>query len=158
MVFKPMGHNMICDYPFDGSITCRIHQIHRISSTIGVGTDSVVLLGHRILAEPGRGPGIIEPGTEVQVGTAGGCRRGARKRACASLLACNFLATEPPAAGLLPGPGSSLPSCFSASYRKTHLADYQYIKHGPVLLLAHWISCNYLCVIRLYFSVSWPPQ
>ena len=51
-------------------------------------------LGEEVLAEPGRGPGIIEPGTEVQVGTAGSCRRGARKRACDGLLACNFLATE----------------------------------------------------------------
>ena len=34
------------------------------------------------------------PGTEVQVGTAGSGCRGARKRARANLLACNFLATE----------------------------------------------------------------
>ena len=54
------------------------------------------------MAEPGRSPGIVEPGTEVQVGTAGGCRRGARRgahaavlrHARADLLACNFLATE----------------------------------------------------------------
>ena len=51
------------------------------------------------MAEPGRSPGIVEPGTEVQVGTAGGGRRGARRgaehRARANFLACNFLATEP---------------------------------------------------------------
>ena len=72
----------------------RIHEVDRVPGAVDVGADGVVLLGHRILAEPGRGPGIIEPGTEVQVGTAGSCRRDARKRACAGLLACNFLATE----------------------------------------------------------------
>ena len=72
--------------------TSYVNPIHRISGTIGVGADSVVLLGQRILAEPGRGPGIIDPGAEVQVGTAGSCCRGARRNA--NLLACNFLATE----------------------------------------------------------------
>ena len=61
---------------------------------VGVGADRVVLLGQGVLAEPGRRPGIIDPGTEVQVGTAGSCCRGARKRARANPLACNFLATE----------------------------------------------------------------
>lgn len=46
------------------------------------------------MAEPGRCPRVIEPGTEIQVGIADGCRRGARRRACADPLACNFLATE----------------------------------------------------------------
>ena len=64
---------------------------------IDVRTDRVVLLGQGVLAEPGRGPGIIEPGTEVQVGTAGSCCRGARRNA--NLLACNFLATEAVAEG-----------------------------------------------------------
>ena len=45
---------------------------------VGIRADGVVLLGHRVLAEPGRGPGIVEPGTKVQIGTAGSCCRGAR--------------------------------------------------------------------------------
>ena len=59
---------------------------------VGVGADRVVLLGQGVLAEPGRRPGIIEPGAEVQVGTAGSCCRSARRNA--NPLACNFLATE----------------------------------------------------------------
>ena len=82
-----------------------ILHTHRIIRTIRIRADVVVLLGQGILAEPGRGPGIIEPGAEVQVGSAGGCRRGARKgacnKACVNILACNFLATEAVAEGWL---------------------------------------------------------
>ena len=46
------------------------------------------------MAKPGGCPRVIEPGTEIQVGIAGGSRRGARRGACADNLACNFLATE----------------------------------------------------------------
>jgi len=53
------------------------------------------------VAEPGGCPRVIEPGAEIQVGIPDGCRRGARRRACADPLACNFLATETPADGRL---------------------------------------------------------
>ena len=79
----------------------RVYKRHRITGAVGEGADAIVLLGEGILAEPGGCPRVIEPGTEIQVGIADGCRRGARRRACADLLACNFLATETPADGRL---------------------------------------------------------
>ena len=72
----------------------RVYKRHRITGAVGEGADAIVLLGEGILAEPGGCPRVIKPGTEIQVGIADGCRRGARRRACADLLACNFLATE----------------------------------------------------------------
>ena len=55
------------------------------------------------MAEPGRCPRVVEPGTEIQIRITGGCRRGARRGACADALACNFLATEAVADGRLCG-------------------------------------------------------
>ena len=89
-----MRHNIIFDNPFYRPVSIRIHEIHRVPGAVGVGAYGVVLLGQGVWGQPGRGPGIIEPGAEVQVWTAGSCCRGARKRARANPLACNFLATE----------------------------------------------------------------
>ena len=98
-----------------------ILHTHRIIRTIRIRADVVVLLGQRVLAEPGRGPGIVEPGAEVQVGSAGGCRRGARKcarnEACVNDLACNFLATETVAEGRLRGIRAGGPASTDASER-----------------------------------------
>ncbi len=108
-----MRHNIIFDNPFYRPVSIRIHEIHRVPGTVGVGTDGVVLLGQGVLAEPGRRPGIIDPGTEIQVGTAGSCCRDARRNA--NLLACNFLATEAvPEGGLRRiRPGSPYPALAS---------------------------------------------
>ena len=91
----------------------------------------VVLLGQGVLAEPGRGPGIVEPGAEVQVGSAGGCRRGARKgacnKACVNILACNFLATEAVTDGWLRRIRTGGPAPADAAERKV----VEPLKHSP---------------------------
>ena len=98
---------------YNDLFTRRIDQIHRIPGAVSVGADGVVLLGQGVLAEPGRRPGIIDPGTKVQVGTAGSCCRSARRNA--NLLACNFLATETVPEGGLRRicPGSPYPALAS---------------------------------------------
>ena len=91
----------------------------------------IVLLGHGVLAEPGRGPGIVEPGAEIQVGSAGGSRRGARKgaynKACVNFLACNFLATEAVAEGWLRRIRTGEPAFADAAERIVVEA----LSHGP---------------------------
>ena len=108
-----------------------ILHTHRIIRTIRIRADVVVLLGQRVLAEPGRGPGIVEPGAEVQVGSAGGCRRGARKgacnKACVNILACNFLATEAVAEGWLRRIRAGGPAPADASERIV----VESLPHGP---------------------------